>query len=198
MAYITTAEAKDYVGGITSSSDDALITAIIESTEVFVESYTGRDFKADSDSTRTFDANDDVYGGTLYFDEDLAASPTTVKTNADASAGGTTLTENTDFVVVPKNRTPYYALKLLGSSSETWTYTDDSELGITVLGPWGFSTTPPLDIVLAMKDIVKTVYRSRDSNVEAGNVILSSGMVITPAQIPKMTLETLSRYRKLV
>jgi uncharacterized phiE125 gp8 family phage protein len=196
MSYIDADDVKEYVE-ITSSSHDAMLEGLIDSAETFIESYTGRDFKADSDSTRTLDAVDDVDGVTLWLDEDLCAI-TTVTTNADAAGGGTALTEDTDFVVVPKNRTPYYALKMLGSSSNTWTYTDDSELGITIAGKWGYSTTPPQDIKQAMIDIVTRMYRARGGDAGEGNVILSTGVVITPAQVPVMTMKTLDTYRKVV
>jgi hypothetical protein len=196
MAYITVADAKDYIGGLSDPSDDALLSGIIDQAEQFIETYTGRDFKVAADTTRTLDAVNDVTGRTLYLDADLC-SITTVTTNADAAGGGTALTENTDFITLPRNMTPYYALKMLTSSTNTWTFTDDPELGITIAGRWGYSTTPPADILQACKDLVKTIYRSRDSNTEAGNVILASGMVITPAQVPALTLSTLKAYRRI-
>jgi hypothetical protein len=191
MAYITVDVAKQWIGGISSGDDDPILTALITAVELFIENYTRRDFEADADSTRTLDAEADVDGQTLWLDRDLC-SITTVTTNADASGGGTALTEDTDFVTEPKNDTPYYALKMLASSSESWTYTDDPELGITIAGRWGYSTSPPADIVLACKDIVKTVYRSRDANTDT--FITGGGIVITPNQVPKMTMLTLNRY----
>ena len=191
MAYLTVAEAKAFIGGISASSDDALLSDLIDAAETFIETYTDRAFKVAADSTRTFDANEDTDGRMLWLDDDLCAI-TTVTTNADGT--GTALTEDTDFVTVPKNETPYYALKMLGSTTNYWTYTDDPELGITIAGKWGWSTTPPNDIINACKDIVKNIYRSRDANAET--VVLAAGMVITPNSVPKLTLRILDAYRR--
>ena len=191
MAYLTVAEAKAFIGGISASSDDALLSDLIDAAETFIETYTDRAFKVAADSTRTFDANEDTDGRMLWLDDDLCAI-TTVTTNADGT--GTALTEDTDFVTVPKNEAPYYALKMLGSTTNYWTYTDDPELGITIAGKWGWSTTPPNDILNACKDIVKNIYRSRDANAET--VVLAAGMVITPNSVPKLTLRILDAYRR--
>ena len=193
MAYISVAEAKAYIGGESGISDDALIKVIIDGAESFIESYTGRDFKADTDATRYFDSNADTVDKLLILDGDLC-SITSVVTNADDGSSGTTITSS-EYITIPRNRTPYYALKLLTSSSNLWTYTDDPEMGIEITGKWGWSTSPPADIEAAMKDIVKSVYRSRDAN--ADTAILSSGMVITANDIPKITLTTLNGYRRI-
>ena len=191
MAYISVAEAKAYIGGISGTGDDSLLSAIIDGAESFIEQYTGRDFKADTDVTRYFDANKDTDGEYLYLDFDLC-SITTVVTDADNSD---TSIASTEYVTVPRNTAPYYALKLLGSSTNEWTYTDDPEMGIEITGKWGWSEAPPADIEAAMRDIVKSVYRSRDAN--ADTAILSSGMVITANDIPKLTLRTLQAYRRI-
>lgn len=193
MAYISVSDAKSYIGGLEGTGDDALIGLIIEGAEKFIETYTGRVFEVDADSTRTFDAIEDVFSRTLVLDMDLC-SITTVVTDADDGASGTTIT-SAEYVTIPRNDAPYYAIKLLASSTNEWTYTDDPEAGIEITGKWGYSETPPYDIKAALKDIVKNIYRSRDAN--ADTAILSSGMVITANDIPKLTLRTLQAYRRI-
>ena len=190
MAYITNTEAKTYIGGIEGSRDDTFLTTLIAEVEAFIEGYCDRDFEASADSTRYFDVGRDTEGYYLWFDQDLA-SITTV-TNGDADS---TVVSSSEYTTIPRNETPYYGIKILVSAAKVWEYDEDYEGAISIAGKWGYSTTPPADIVLACKDIVKIIYRSRDSN--ADTAILAAGMVITPNQIPKTTKQTLDRYKRL-
>ena len=188
MAYIDIAEAKNYIGGISGTNDDLLIEGIIDAAQAFINGYTNRVFDAVDGVGRTFGMQD-VVDDMLILDRDLSAI--TSITNGDSDVLTTS-----EYVTVPANDTPYYAIKLRKFSNLYWTYTDDPEDEIVISGAWGYSETPPDDITQACKDIVKTVYRSRDSNADAGRTIISGGVIITPAEVPKMTLLTLNRYRR--
>ena len=194
MAYITAADAKDYIGGISGTGDEALITSLIDQAQNFIEEYLGFVFESSADVTYYFDAVADVEGSTLWLDGWWNAI-TTLHTNADAAGGGTSLTDGTDFITLPRNHSQYYQIRMLQSSSNQWEYTDDRELGIKLVGRRGWSSTAPNNIKQATLDIVKTVYRSRDANVEPGNIILASGTVITPAVVPSLSMKILDGYR---
>ena len=197
MAYITAADAKGYIGGISGTGDEALITSLIDQVQGFIEDYLGFSFESSADVTYYFDAIDDVDGSTLWLDGWWNAI-TSLTTNADAAGGGTALTKDTDYITLPRNKAQYYKIRMLQSSSNQWEYTDDKELGIKLIGRRGWSSTAPNNIKQATLDIVKTVYRSRDANVEPGNIILASGTVITPAVVPSLSMKILNGYRYLV
>jgi len=136
MAYCTSTDVKLYLGiNSTNTSDDALITALITRAQKRIELFTHRVFQSTADSTRYFDASKDVEGQTLYLDEDLAKTPTTVTSNAD-STSPTTIT-STQYYLYPRNRSPKYAIKLKDSENVDWDYTDDPESGITIVAPFG-------------------------------------------------------------
>ena len=127
MAYCTSADVRQYLG-ISSTSDDALITALIDRAQTHIELHPHRAFSSTADSTRSFTVGEDTDGRTLWFDEDIA-SITTVTTNADASTG--TVVSSTEYTTLPRNRTPYYGLKIKGSIDKDWEYTNDPEGGAT-------------------------------------------------------------------
>ena len=193
MTYMTVTQAKAYIGGTSGDNDDALLALLITNAETFIEGYTNRNFEATIGtalvaSNRTFGMQD-VVDDMLILDRDLCAIVSV--TNGDSDVLTTS-----EYVTVPANDTPYYAIKLRKFSNLYWTYTDDPEDEIIINGSWGYSETPPADILQATYDIVKTVYRSRDSNTDAGRTFISGGVIITPAEVPKMTLLTLNRYRR--
>ncbi len=104
---------------------------------------TGRVFACTTDATRHFIVGEDTVGSKLWFGDDLAAITSVVN---DADGTPTTLVNGTDYLPIPRDKTPYSGLRLLGSSSAFWDYTNDPETGVTVTGKWAYSTTPPDDI----------------------------------------------------
>lgn len=195
MAYTTAALLKTYLG-VTGSGDDTLLTALIARAQSAIDHYTGRTFEASADTTRKFTVGVDTDGRMLYFDEDCAAI-TTVKTNADDGSGGTTIA-STEYVTHPRNRTPYHAIDLLSSSSNSWTYTTDPEAGITVAGKWAYSTTAPDDIVHACIRLAGYYYRQKDAGVFDTTAIPDMGVIQVPQGIPRDVQLILNPYRKAV
>lgn len=191
MSYITVEEAKDYIGGISGGGDDVLLEALIDSAVAYIEGETGRVFKVSSDASKTFDAHLDVAGPVLYLGEQDLCAITSI-TNGDGVA-----VASDEYVTEPRRVTPYYAIRILSSADKSWTYSTDPEDAISISGRWGYSTTPPNDIIQACYDLVKALYRSRDANVEGGNVIISGGVVIQPADVPNITRRILARYKRL-
>ena len=116
MAYCSVADVKTYLG-ISGSGDDDLIADCIAEAEQAINTYTDREFESPMDSTHYFTVGVDTGCGELLFDEDLCQL-TSVINNADGTPE--TLTRNTDFIVMPRNKTPWYGLRLLTSSNKYW------------------------------------------------------------------------------
>jgi hypothetical protein len=121
-----------------------------------------------------------VDGDTIYLDEDLAAITTV--TNGD----GTTLTA-AQYATEPRNRTPYYAIKIRSSASVAWEYsstTDDHENAIAITGKWAYSVTAPADIVQACVRLAGYLYRQKDNAAELDRPIVAGNATILPSRLP--------------
>ena len=195
MAYITNAEVKYYLG-ITGHADDDLLDDLIDKAQVFIESYTQRLFSASADSTRYYTVGEDTEGKTLYLDTEIC-SITTVTTDADGTSP-TVLTEGTDFYGWPRNADCYIELRLFSSSSYTWTYTTAPENGVSVVGKFAYSTTPPEDILQACTRLAGYYYRQKDSQVFDVTAIPDAGVITIPKGLPADVKEIIRTYRRRV
>ena len=193
MAYITTADVKSYLG-LTGAVDDTLLGYLIDRAQKAIETHTQRIFSASADTTRLYTVGEDTDGRYLYLDEDLCAI-TTVTTDADATSP-TTLTDETDYITIPRNTTPYIALQIIGSSTYEWTYTDDPAMGVSVIGRFAYSTTPPEDILHACIRLVGYYYRQKDSQVFDVTAIPEAGVISIPQGIPADVKRILEPYRR--
>lgn len=190
--YVSVADLKAYLG-VTGTADDALLTSLIARAEKAIEVYCGRSFTCAADTTRNFTVGVDTDGDTLWFDEDLCAV-TTVTTDADGTP--ITLVRNTDFVTVPRNTTPWYGLKIISGSDYSWDYTTNAEMGITVLGRWAYSTTPPQDIIHATTRLSGYYYRQKDAQTYDTTAIPDAGVLMIPQGMPKDVKMILDSYKK--
>ncbi len=190
MAYTTNTAVKLYIGGIQGSGDDTLLTGLIADAEVYIEDYTNRIFEAET-ATRKFNAIEDVDGRKLWLDEDLISI--TTLTNGDSST-----ISSSQYVLLPTNLSPKYAIKLLGSSGVAWQFTDDPEEAISVAGSWGYAATVPTNIIKACKLLAAYDYRSRQAGPDAERTIIAGGTVIAPSRIPSMVEELIAPYRKVL
>lgn len=187
MTYCSLAQMKTYVGA-TDNDDDALLTDCITRAEAVIDRATKRTFEASADSTRTFDAQQDVAGRTLYLDADLCAI--TSITNGDGAA-----ITALQVVSEPRNHAPYYALTLKASTGLAWTYETDPEDAISVTGRWAYSTTPPADIEQACVRLAAWLYRQKDSSSDLDRPMVSmDGATLLPAQIPADVQRMLQPY----
>ena len=151
--YATLAEFKLFQDiGSTDTDDDKVIEDLVEASSRYIDRWTGRTFYARTE-TRYFDIPE---GRELEMDDDLLTI--TTLTNGD---GGEIA--NTEYNLVPKNVSPYYAIKLKESSSEYWELDNDSnsEDVISVAGTWGFAATRPDDINFACLLIAASYYKRR-------------------------------------
>jgi hypothetical protein len=187
--YITLTDLKAYLS-ISNTTDDVVLTGMIAAAQAGIDAYTMRTFEAAADSIRYLDAADDVDGALLWLPDDLAQITTI--TNGDA----TTVT-TADYVTQPRNRTPYYALKLKADSDITWTYDSTPENAISILGRWANCITPPPHVVQATRRWAAYLYRQRDANVFDVTAQPDIGIITVPQGIPADVEKLLAPYRRL-
>ena len=192
MAYTDKATVKTYCD-ISSTDDDDLIDDLIDYAQKAIETYCSRVFEASSDTTRKFDAVRDVDGVTLWLDEDLAAITTV--TNGDS-----VVVSSSEYTTEPRNTTPYYALRLLASSNKYWTYDDDPENAISILGKWAYSTSAPNDIVHATIRFTAWLYNQKDTGGDSTDqpLISPDGTLVMPAAFPRDVLRLITPYKKVI
>ena len=98
----------------------------------------------------------------------------------------------------PRNETPYYAIRLLDSTSLDWEYNTDPENPITVNGKWAYSEAAPADIVQATVRLAAFLYRQKESNVDVDRVMqLPEGSMVLPSGLPRDVTSIIRRYKKV-
>ena len=189
MTYCTPSTVREMMG-ITSTSDDALITRYIATASRQIDAYTHRTFSGVA-STRYVDAvGEHLRGSTLYLDAvgELASITSIVNGDGVTVASGEYITE-------PRNVTPYWAIRLLASSGKSWTYSDDWEGAIAITGVWAYSETPPADIRDACAFMAAFYYRQKDQPFTDVTAV-EAGIVVRPVGIPAHIKVMLDQYRK--
>lgn len=191
--YTSAADLKTYLG-ITVSTDDALLTALITRAQKAIDSHCRRTFEASADTTRYVDASYPYVNG-RYLNirriGDLCAITSITNGNS------TTVTSD-QYVTEPRNETPYHVIKLKDNVSVTWTYTGTPENAISITGKWAYSTTAPADIVHACIRLAAFYYRQKDSNVFESVAIPSAGVIEVPMGMPKDVSIILKPYMRIV
>ncbi|MHC4617390.1 MAG: hypothetical protein ACYTEQ_06510 [Planctomycetota bacterium] len=187
--YCTTTQVRDYVDfkDDTKTIDNDLIGDLITRASKRIDDYCRRTF-VERTETRNFDAVLDVQGQRLWVDDDLLAVDSI--TNGD----GTSITSG-QYVLEPANDSPKYAIKLLASSGQSWTYTTDPEQAIAVTGDWGYEagTTAPADIQHATIRLVAWYYQQREAPFETV-AFPELGAVTVPQAIPPDIVAILNSY----
>jgi len=173
--------------------DDDLLSDLLDRITKRIEARCGgRVFEAVS-ASRYFDSDalgEDGY--TLYVDEDLV-SVTTLK-NGDADA---TVIADTEYWLVPRNQgPPYHGLRLKVDSDHSWEWGTDG--WVEVAGDWGWSATPPADVVQACLEWAAYAYQLKDSQVFDVTAFPESGVIMIPKGIPAHVREALEPYIRLV
>ena len=190
-AYASTTEFKNYARiDSTDTTDDAVIGDILEAASRLIDTETRRTFYARIE-TRNYDVPD---GNTLYIEDDDLLAITTI-TNGDA----TTLA-STEYILMPANSYPKYAIKIKQSSDYTWEPESDgdSEQVISILGSWGYSYSAPADIAEACLEIATAFYHRRfGENMASESTLTAGGVMITPKDIPASARTVLLNYARL-
>jgi hypothetical protein len=186
--YCTISDLKGFLG-ISTTTDDALLYELVLRAQKSIEKRTGRVFEVPADTTRYLDAAADVVGRLLLLRAEYARL--TSITNGDGVAVAAS-----DYVTEPRNGTPFYAVTLKGSAGLVWTYTDDPENAITVVGRAGYSIVPPDDIVIACLRWAAHMYRAKDAQVME-SMLTEQGIVAVQSGIPKDVYELIRGYVRL-
>lgn len=187
MAYTSAADLRAYLG-IAATGDDTLMATLAERAQAAIDRHCNRTFEAAANSTRYFDAiGRHIEGATLYLDRDLCAI------NSVTNGDGTAVTA---YVTLPRNDTPYYALRLKSSAGVLWTYSTDWEKAIAISGKWAYSESPPDDIMQAAVRLAAFYYRQKDAPLQDVTAI-EAGVVIRPLAFPDDVRALLAPYRRV-
>ena len=192
MAYVTRADVKQYLG-ITEADDDQLIADLISSADKAIDAYTDRHFEA-STKTRYYLRGDLMEDDpqALWLGDDLLSLTSVANGDADGTAILTS-----DFFLLPRNYgPPYHQLRLKTDSTSSWEW--DTDCYVAVVGTWGYSTTPPANIVQAARRLAGYYYRQKDSQVFDVTALPEQGVITVPAGIPADVKVLLAPYRKMI
>jgi len=187
--YCTPSELREYLG-ITVTTDDSLLSALLNASKNLIDRYTGRTFEADSDTIRYFDSYRNVDGVLLYLDADLCVI-TSITNGGGASVAGS------NYVTEPRNSTPYYAIRLKPSSTVNWQSSSngDTENAIAITGRWAYSTKAPDIINHACKRLAAYLYRQKDNANDLDRAVVAGNSTILPSQIPSDIRLMLESYK---
>jgi hypothetical protein len=151
--YTTWAAVKTYLA-ITGTGDDTLGALLVSRANDMIDMHCRRSFLAVTE-TRTYDVPPGV---TLWLDKDLLS--VTTLTNGDS-----VVIAAASYVLLPANVLPKQAIRLRDLATIVWSSSSSlgSEQVISVAGSWGYSTTPPDDIVHAAIRLTAWLYKQRDA-----------------------------------
>jgi hypothetical protein len=146
--YCTLWEIKSELALPDDTNDDLLMSMISDATQ-FIKDYTHRSFISEL-ATRYFDGS----ASPLWLDDDLmSVTGTGAGVFLDEDGNGTyesTLTANTDYLLLPYNTTPKTRLVIAPNSSYGG-FASGITKGVKITGYWGYSTTPPDTVRRACK-----------------------------------------------
>ena len=189
MAYTDLATLKTYLG-TAKTTDDALLATCLNRAIAGFDAHFNSRFEAET-LTRYYTAAD-IYRGQLWLDKPLLT--VTSLTNGDADG---TLITSADYVLEPRNTTPYWRIKLK-STADGWQFGTDGE--IILVGTWGHTATAPNDVVQAVLRLSAYLYRQKDSQIFETTAIPELGVLTIPTGIPRdvmSIIETLQHRYEL-
>jgi hypothetical protein len=185
VSYASLAEVKLDLG-ITVATDDTLLTAMLDGVIAAVNQRFPSKFEAET-LTRYYDPTNErhVRGRELLLGKPLLT--VTTLTNGDSA-----VITSSYYTLWPVNGPTYYRIILKASSAYSWTYTTDPEAAIIVVGTWGYATTCPAYINLAVREWTSYLYRQKDSQVFDVTSDPNTGQLIIPKGIPATVEKFLS------
>lgn len=188
MSYTDTATVKAYLH-ITETTDDTIIATKCTQAQAIIDGLLGFTFEASADSTHYFRTNEDVIDDRDLLLDNFLCTITSV-INGDSE----TMTQGTDFVTEPRNRTPYYMLRLKQNYIHWWgSWTQE----IAVTGKWAWSETPPADIQQAATRLAAWLYKMRDSQVFDVVGMTQTGLLQISHKLPTDVMAIIDNYRDL-
>lgn len=174
MGYCTLADLKAYIG-TSKVVDDSLLTALIERASARIDTYCQRQFSATTE-TRRYLLSYDLEGWLLLLDKDLLAVTTLL------NGAGISIPSNA-YWLMPRNKQPAYGIYLRPDSGYYWGNHFSPYEEIVVTGSWGYSTTPPADIVHAAIRVAAWMYHQAEAPFETQG-LPELGLVTVPADMP--------------
>lgn len=205
MAYATLAELRRTLtsaGTVLPTADDDLLTIYLADAQLMIDGFCHRTFEASADSTKYFDALQDVItldgarspNRTLWL-AGLDLCAITSITNGD----GTTISAS-NYVTEPRGgATPFYAITLKSGADVAWTYDDSPEAAIAIVGRWAYSTSADALIRGACLSLAAWAYRQRSSSSDADRPLLTGdGATILPTALPKHVYQRLAERRRVI
>lgn len=201
VAYATLAEFKLYAsarGGTaaTDANDDSVIEDILKTASRYIDGVTRRRFYQNTnDETRYYTPIADD----ILFIDDLAAAPTSIKTDTTYDRTYATTIASSDYDLEPSNALldgqPYTRVDIAPLSPH---YFPEFSRSVQIVGKFGFPFVPS-DIKGACLGISLNVYQNRSGQSSAGNVsVTAAGVVIRPQDVPGWALQAINKYRRLI
>ena len=175
----------------TETDDDTLLLSLLDRVTTAIETYTGRVFEAAS-ATRYFESDAlDTAANILWVDQDLVSI--TTLTNGDDDA---TEIPDTEYWLMDRNYgPPYYGIRIKSDSDYSWEW--DTDGWVSVLGMWGWSSTPPADVLQACVRWAAYAYHEKDSPTYVTTAIPEAGIITMPQGIPIDVEKLLTPYKRL-
>jgi hypothetical protein len=160
----TTAQVKSRIG-ITDTTDDPLISELIDQASAWIEGFTHRKLVPETAATYVFDTN---AGYSLRIDRGIRSitSISVAATHQPDAAGTYVSVPTTDVILRPKavdlpEGWPSFEVRFSrGTRSGTLSAFSRADNGCTITGNFGFASTP-LEIVAVAVDAVVLAYQAR-------------------------------------
>ena len=187
--YASPADLKTYLG-ISGTTDDVLLGDLLERASKYIEGECQRRFVAETE-TRYYELDAiDRDGLTLMLDQDLYSI--TTLTNGDTAS---TAILPTDYFLLPRNGgPPYYGIRLKTSVDTDWELDEDEWIEVT--GKWGWSLTPPADIVQATIRLAAYYYHQKDASIYDVQAFPEAGVMTLPQGVPKDVEKLIALYKR--
>lgn len=200
MAYLTNTELKTYLTiPASDTADDTLLTTIIGQAQKWFETKTKRVFEASTNTVRYFTASLESRGGNisdvdlleLILDWDLCAI------NSITNGDGVVVT-SAEYTTKPKNFTPWYAIRLLPSSSVGWTFDTNPDDAIAISGKWAWSEAAPADVKFGVTRLAGYLYKQRDNFQTIDQIVFTpTGATLLPPNFPRDVADLVMSYRRV-
>jgi hypothetical protein len=170
--YIGSSQVIAYLG-ISGTSEDALISLCVDRAESAIDTYTRRNFAGTAGSAfyNRFEQWR-VRDGALYTDTDI------IRLDSLQNGDGQMIPTGS-YWLEPRNHPPYRMVRLMSAYVYVWNTDSD----VIMAGTFGYSLTPPNDIVQSAVRLAAYYYRQKDvgamSDVagfnDAGNNTIAKG-----------------------
>jgi len=194
MAYIELEDLRSYLGiESDETTDDDLLEGAIEDAQSYIESQTHRKFEKET-TTKYYsrDALDRYDSTILQLDDDLLT--VTELLNGDAS--NTEITSDNYWLLDRNLGPPYHWIKLYSNEGVYWQW--DTDYWVEVTGTWGYSETPPGDIIRACTVCAAYFLHQKDSQVFDTTAIPEAGVITIPQGIPATVTRVIERYKRYI